>query len=191
MNSSNVLSAAGRLGAIAFAMAMSGCAMDAGLEGEAEEDLGSVSSAFTSNQCASATAAATVSGQFVWNSPSNYGGNCNAVDHAGASSLYLPYGASITANQGPTTQATCEATYIRTVFYKKNGSGVWVAQKDESNYGVWQAGPFGVMECANLGTSYPPQGTGVQVRMATTARRPSGSSFVTYPITAVIWRKPT
>lgn len=191
INTSKAVSVAGRLGPIAFAIAMGGCALEGGAYAD-EEELGSVSSAFTSNQCASASAAATFVGQFIWNSPSNYGGACNAVDHAGASPAgYMPYGASITANQRPTTQATCEATYIRTVFYKKNSSGAWVAQKDESHYGVWQAAPFGGMECVNLDTSYPPQGSGVEVRMATTARRASGSSFVTYPITASIWKKPS
>lgn len=155
-----------------------------------DEDLGEVSLAFNASQCSTATAAHTVTagGPFNWASPSNYGMACNAVDDlAPRSGLYLPY---YSKAQGPTNQAQCEATTIRTVFYTRPAAGgAWVVADDESHAGVWTPEPFGGFTCY-LSTSFPPQ-VGQNVRIATTVRRPSGSSFVVDPFNTAINRKPT
>lgn len=155
-----------------------------------EREVELATSAYNASQCASATPVATFSGEYFWSSSSNYGTSCNAVDEtSGGSGLFLPYGSGANPNALPTSQSACESVFIRTVFYTKTGS-TWVLQKDESHSGVWGPLPFGATGCSLEGTSFPPPGGGIDVRVATTVRRPSGSSFVTLPFTTTFSRKP-
>ena len=173
------------LGCVLWSLA-SGCWV--GLD-EEELDVNAVAQAFNASQCATARATATFSGEYVWNSPTNYNTSCNAVDETtGGSQLFLPYGSRVDPFR-LTTQAACQATTLRTVFYTRSGSG-WVLAKDESHQGVWAVGPFGSMECDGLSSSFPPPGGGIGVRVATTVRRPSGSSFITVPFVTDFDRRP-
>lgn len=167
---------------------LTGCTMETG---DDEENLGTRTEAFNANQCATASPVATFSGQYTWNSPTTYGTACNAVDETtGGSSLYLGYYSTIASGGIPTNKAHCEATYSRSVFYTKSGS-TWVVQKDTTDWGVWESQPVtGNMICNTGGGFFPPPGGGTDVRVATTARRIVGSSFVTLPITAGLMLKP-
>jgi hypothetical protein len=170
----------GMLGSLALA----GC----GTELDAD-DVETETSAFTAAQCQTASPVATFTGAYTWNSPSSYGTGCNAVDEtSGGSSLYLPYGSYVLESNLPTTKAACEATTIRSVFYRTSG-GAWVIQKDESHSGVWGPIPINRTGCSLQGTSFPVPGV-PKVRVATTVRRASGSSFVTLPFTTTFQRKP-
>jgi len=174
------------LGCVPWSLAASGCWAD---PDEGELDINSVAQAFNASQCATARAAATFSGEYSWRSPTNYNTSCNAVDETTGGGLrFLPYGSMVDPFQ-LTTQAACQATTLRSVFYTRSGS-VWVLAKDESHPGVWAVGPFGSMECDGLASSFPPPGGGIGVRVATTVRRPSGSSFITVPFVTDFHRKP-
>lgn len=155
-----------------------------------ENDVELATSAYNATQCATASPVATFSGEYNWASPSSYSTKCNAVDETtGGSGLFLPYGSYVDANALPTSQDACEAVTIRTTFYTKSGS-TWVLKKDESHSGVWGPIPFDRIGCSLEGTSFPPPGGGIDVRVATTVRRASGSSFVTLPFTTSFVRKP-
>jgi hypothetical protein len=168
-------------------LALGGCATDLGAADD--EGIELQTGAFTASQCQTASPVATFTGAYSWSSSSSYGGNCNAVDETtGGSSLYLPYGSEVVASSLPKTSAACQAVTIRSVFYRKS-NGAWVIQKDESHSGVWGALPFGGTGCTVQGTSFPPPGV-PGVRVATTVRSPSGSSFVTYPFVTSFQRKP-
>jgi hypothetical protein len=110
------------------------------------------------------------------------------AETTGGSSAYLPYGSYVVESSLPTTKAACQAVTIRSVFYRTYMGG-WVIQKDESHTGVWGPIPIGRTGCSLEGTSFPVPGV-PGVRVATTIRRPSGSSFVTYPFTTSFQRKP-
>jgi hypothetical protein len=168
-------------------LASSGCLAEVD---DGDEDISTATQAFTASQCATATAVATFSVEYSWSSPANYGGACNAVDetNGGGSGLFLPYSSSV-APLSITTQAACQATTLRSVFYTRSGS-TWVIAKDEPHQGIWTLGPFGHMECDGLSSSFPPPGGGIGVRVATTVRRPSGSSFITVPFATSFSRKP-
>jgi hypothetical protein len=167
------------------ALAVGGCGTELD-----EEDVDVSTSAFTASQCARATAAATFTGEYVWGSATNYSTACNAVDETtGGSSLFQPYGSEVNPSKLPTTQSACQSVTIRSTFYTKSGS-TWVLAKDESHAGVWGPLPFGAVGCSLPGTSFPPPGGGIDVRVATTVRRPSGSSFVTLPFTTSLSRMP-
>lgn len=146
--------------------------------------------AYNASQCASASPAATFSGEYRWASPTNYGTRCNAVDEtSGGSGLFMPYGSGVNPDALPTSKSACEAVTIRSTFYTKS-DGRWVLAKDESHSGVWGPIPIGRVGCSLEGTSFPPPGGGIGVRVATTVRRPSGTSFVTLPFTTAFLRKP-
>lgn len=183
MEKANILKLAG-LG-LAGTLALWGC-QTAPVETETEL----AASAFTASQCASASPVKVFSGEYSWGSPTSYGTACNAIDETtGGSGLFLPYGSAVDANALPTSQAACEAVTIRTTFYTKSGS-TWVLKKDESHSGVWGPIPFDRIGCSLESTSFPPPGGGIGVRVATTVRRPSGTSFVTLPFTTSFFRKP-
>lgn len=173
-------------------LAAAGSSLGCSAEMASEDDIGNVSQAFNASQCSTSTALATFSGEYTWSSPSNYGTACNAVDETtGGSGLYIGYGSQIDANQAPANQTDCQNTTIRTVFYtRSSSSNPWSLVQDESHQGVWTAGPFSSFYCDQLSTFLPPPGGGIDVRVATTVRRPSGSSFVTYPFYSQLIRKP-
>jgi hypothetical protein len=134
----------------------------------------------------------TVAGaEYSWTSSPNYGGACNAVvDTVGSNAnggLWLPYGSEADLNSLPTTQAACETVTIRTVFYFGTAGN---SHEEQSYTGVWGPMPFNRTGCSLQGTARFGQGVGVEVRVATTVRRPSASSFVTYPFTTSHHRKP-
>jgi hypothetical protein len=165
-------------------LAQAGCATDVGTD-----DVELRTGAFTADQCAAASPVATFTGAYSWPSPSSYGTACNAVDETtGGSSAYLPYGSNVVESSLPTTKTACQAVTIRSIFYRTYMGG-WVIQKDESHSGVWGPIPIGRTGCSLEGTSFPVPGV-PGVRVATTIRRPSGSSFVTYPFTTSFQRKP-
>ena len=176
-----------KLGLLLAILANTGCSMEAA----SEEDLSTVSEAFTANQCAGASAVATFTGVYSWTSSTNYGGACNAVDElSGGSGLFMPYGSGASPADLPTNQTDCQATTLRSVFYKKI-SGAWVIQKDESHAGVWGPKPFGGMQCTVAETSFPPPGGGTDVRVATTLRRSNTGSLITYRFTTSFVKEPT
>jgi hypothetical protein len=170
-------------GCLLGGLALTGCLAD-GDEGDV--DINTVAQAFNATQCATASPAASFSGEYMWNSPASYGTACNAVDEAtGGSGLFMPYGSDVNPF-AITTQAACQATTLRTVFYTRSGSA-WVLAKDESHQGVWNTG---LGQCDGLSSSFPPPGGGIGVRVATTVRRPSGTSFVTVPFMTQLRRRP-
>lgn len=176
------------LASLALVSAAAGCS---GYDGAVDENVDSVSQAFNTSQCATAGAVATFTGQYTWGSPSSYGTACNAVDETtGGSGLYIGYSSEPNLNALPTNQATCEQISIRSVFYTWNGSA-WILQSDQSLAATWGPDPFGTFRCLLDGTFFPPPGGGTDVRVATTVRRGSGSTLVTYPFTTLLRKKPT
>jgi hypothetical protein len=168
-----------------------GCAPVASDYEDEEAELGSVAQAFTATQCSRATAVASFQSGYFWESSTNYGTACNAVDEDGAGGLYLGYYSNVKSSSLPTNKADCENVTMRTVFYTQDADE-WVIADDQSSQGEWVPKLFGGgMECTVLGGFFPPQGSGHPVRVATTVRRPLSSGFKTYPFSVTLVKKPS
>jgi hypothetical protein len=183
LNKSQVKLSTGLAG-IATVLALIACESSVSNE---DKDNTLTTAAYGSSECATAPSTKSFYGKYVWTSSSDYTTSCNAIDDTALGTAgYSGYGSNI--KNVPTNQADCEATGITSAFYTRMADGTtggWTLQKTEEHTGAWKiiAG-FGV--CNLHSTNFPPQASRVLVRVATTVRRYSGSSYITLPFSSFL-----
>jgi hypothetical protein len=182
MNMGRIISRLGIVSVCASAVVLSGCLASAegeGLEeqvGEGlEEQVGEAEQAI-GTECAGATATQSFTGSANWVSPQTYSTtscykavvvDVNSIANVGG----IAYATVYWADTAPTTQAACEASFVRMDMFEWV-SGSWSNYYTDSAPGVWNSGT-GTCQKPSVGTGVTPLHT---FRFAITARLGDGTT---------------
>ena len=148
---------------------------DAGTEGEVAE----VADGLSVSECRDAEPTVTKTGSFVtaFTSPQTYDDpGCFKAKVVRINDVNTPYDTLVFwADTLPTTKASCEASLIRAITYRRNGTN-WVAEQDVTQHGSFgSVFPGGSPECSFFGIN-PSLGNGNDYKLAVTARNSSNAT---------------